>query len=143
MRRDLKNRSAILLAATMGVLAYQHRVQATTFVISTSGATALGSFNRGNSNADAPTTGTIVRGPYALGTATLQIGSTVYTAGAGATYFGTGNPSGTIPGEPTRSQDQVLYYYREAGSVQGTLDLIDSNGLLASASGTNLYPNNP
>src|SRR6476661_8716064 len=111
MGREVKNRTAILFAATIGVLGYQHRTSATTFVISTSGATALGSFNRGNSNADAPTTGTIVRGPYALGTATLQIGSTVYTAGAGATYFGTGNPSGTISGEPTGAQDQVLYYY--------------------------------
>jgi hypothetical protein len=57
-------RKAAIVAATVGVLAYQHASQATTFVISTSGATALGSFNRGNSNADAPTTGTIVRGPF-------------------------------------------------------------------------------
>src|SRR5205814_5392230 len=125
MRRKSMKRAAILLAATVGALGYEHRASATTYTISTSGATALGAFNRGNSNADAPTTGTIVRGPYALGSSSLQIGATVYTAGPGATYFGTGNPSGAIGGEPSSGQDQVLYYYRESGSVQGTLDLID------------------
>src|SRR6476620_9112537 len=101
MRDGMRNRATLLLAATVGVIGYQHKAAATTFLISTSGATALGAFNRGNSNADAPTTGTIVRGHYALGSSSIQIGSTTYTAGPGATYFGTGNPSGTIAGEPT------------------------------------------
>src|SRR5438132_1489896 len=146
-RVTARRRGAIVVAAAVTAVGYAHVAEATTFVISTSGATALGAFNRGNSNADAPPTGTIVRGPYALGQSALVIGNTTYTAGLGATYFGSGNPNssgdGTVSGEPTHTQDQVLYYYREAGSVQGILDLMDSGGLLINSGGNNLYPNNP
>src|SRR5438309_90325 len=89
-RRGMKQ-AAMLVAAAVGAVGYQHVTEATTFVISTSGATALGGFNRGNSGSDP--VGNIVRGPYAVGQSIgIQIGNTSYAFTGGVKYFGTGTP---------------------------------------------------
>ena len=119
----------------------------TEFQISTGGATALGAFTRMNNNANAPTFATFNRGPLALG-APVTIGSTSYTLQPGVTYMGiadlgTGGGGGPIAGEPTTSQDRLNYWYRESGSIQGVLDLADSNGLRASQPGVEIRPGDP
>ena len=113
------------------------------FSISTSGATALVAFTRMNGNANAPTNATINRGPLAVGVSSLTIGATTYTLQPGITYTGIANLNAPVTGEPTTSHDRLLYYYRESGSVQGVLDLVDSNGLRAASPGTEIRPGDP
>lgn len=94
------------------------------FVVSTSGATALGAFTRAR-NAD----GTYLRAPNALGSPELRIGRTVYTIGTGQ-FFGIADKNAIIAQEPGLNNDRIVYRYHERGSLQGVLDLIDTNGLL-------------
>lgn len=112
------------------------------FVVSTSGATALGAFTRMNSNATSPTLGTINRGPIALGIDGLIIGNTTYNLQPVISYIGYANPSAPISGEPGVGSDTVVYWYRESGSIQGILDLVDSNGLRA-VNPTPIAPGDP
>lgn len=116
----------------------------TEFVVSTSGATALGAFTRGNTSSGGAVSG-YFRGPFALGGPSLQIGQTLYTPQvAGPQYYGSANrTSPNVANEPGSNNDRIAYYYRESGSVQGILDLCDSNGLLVASGGNSLRPGDP
>jgi hypothetical protein len=140
-----KTRRAICLAAAVTVTLSGHRAALAVeeFQVSTSGATALGAFTRGNRNANSPTSGTLYRGPLAVGT-NFTLGTTNYAVPtSGVRYFGVSNPNSLVPGEPNAAtQDTLLYHYRESGSIQGILDLADSNGLRAS-NPTAIRPGDP
>lgn len=106
-------------------------------VISTSGATALGAFTRMNNNSgpvgatDQPTAASVNYGPIALGQSSLTYGTTTFNLVPGTVkYLGQRIAGTPVGGEPTAGQDRLRYHYLESGSVQGVLDLADSNGLL-------------
>lgn len=141
--RNVKTRQILMGSAWMAAASMTASVYGQTeFVVSTSGATALGAFTRMNSNATSPTLGTINRGPIALGIDGLVIGNTTYNLQPVISYIGYGNPSAPITGEPTVGSDTLVYWYRESGSIQGILDLVDSNGL-RSANPTPIAPGDP
>ncbi len=103
--------------------------------VSTSGATALGSFTRGNSNANAPVTGTYSRSTVAVGI-DFTLGTKNYNANTALlNYAGIWDPAVPQGTEPSSTDDRFHYSYRESGSVQGVLDVADSNGLLTTSSG--------
>lgn len=147
MRQSNRNRRCsrrLSMATCISVAAAAQTVWAQTeFVISTSGATALGAFTRMNSNATAPTAGTINRGPLALGVNGLVIGNTTYNLQPGISYVGVANPGAPVSGEPGPGLDTVVYWYRESGSIQGILDLADSNGLRSANPGVPIAPADP
>jgi len=134
---------AIVMAAVASV-ALPVIGRAEEFKVSTSGATALGAFTRGNTNANSPSASTLYRGPLAVGT-NFTLGTTSYTVPmSGVKYYGVSNLTSPLVGsEPdTATQDHLLYYYRESGSIQGILDLADSNGLRTS-NPTPILPGDP
>jgi hypothetical protein len=127
-------RRAAVIAAAIGVTQFAvalSTAQATTYVISAAGASALGSFDRDNSSATNPVSGSFSPGVLALGQAaggTLQIGNTVYTEpGAGQVLLGS-DKTGASQEDPA-TNDQLLYQFSETGSVFGLQDLTNSNGL--------------
>jgi hypothetical protein len=138
-------RTRLLLAAAVAPLVAMPAGAraAEEFAVSTSGATALGAFTRGNTEANAPTSSTLYRGPLAVGT-NFTLGTTSYTVPAsGIQYYGIANLNSVLTSEPTTSQDRINYYYRESGSIQGILDLVDSNGLLNASGGASVLPGDP
>lgn len=137
-------RAKLLLAVAAGLASFYSApaMAQTEFTISTSGATALGAFTRMNNSSSSPSLSSINRGPLAVGS-TITIGTTTYTVQPGISYLGIANANQPEATEPTTSMGRLLYYYRESGSVQGVLDLADSNGLRATAPGTEIRPGDP
>jgi hypothetical protein len=107
-------------------------------VISTSGATALGAFTRMNersgTGSDAPSSGTVNYGPLSLGLPSLTIGSITYNLPTNGTVQYLGQKVAGVQNsfEPGNGNARLRYHYLESGSIQGILDLVDSNGLLLS-----------
>lgn len=136
-------RATCLAAAVASTLSANRVLAVDEFKVSTSGATALGAFTRGNTNANSPSTSTLFRGPLAVGT-NFTLGTTSYTVPAsGVKYYGVANPGSPLGAEPNAAtQDTLVYYYRESGSIQGILDLADSNGLRTS-NPTAIRPGDP
>jgi len=119
---------AAVFAATPSLVLAQGRE----FIVSTSGATALGAFTRMNNDSALPLASTINRGPLSVGT-NFQIGTKVYAVPlSGVSYFGIANPSVPLLNEPVLGQDRVTYYYFERGSINGVNDLVNTNGLALS-----------
>ncbi len=110
-----------------------------TFLISTSGATALSAFTR------AGTGSTFNRGPYALGVSSLTIGDTQYSLTSAGQYIGRrDNNIAALSNEPTSGADRILYNYHEIGSVNGVIDVATANGVLVpGASFTAFNSGNP
>lgn len=116
------------------------------YIVSTSGATALSNFTRGNSDSSGALGGGLQnyrRGTLALGGSAfavptpnnvLVIGQSTYSNPVGAGQFlGIANKSSPLTNEPPLTADRLVYYYGEVGSSQGVLNLVDSNGLLIGA----------
>jgi hypothetical protein len=128
------SRRAAAIAAAVGVVQFAvtlSTAQATTYVIATAGASALGSFDRDNSSATNPVSGSFSPGVLALGQAaggTLQIGNTVYTEPSSGQALLGSDKTGAAQEDPA-SSDQLLYEFSETGSVFGLADLTNSNGL--------------
>lgn len=138
-------RSTLLLAvaAVPVVAGHTARGQSLEWVVSTSGATALGQFTSANRDRVNPTFATIERGTLAIGT-NFKLGSTTYTVPTvGARFFGIANLNAPLPTEPSFSDHRVVYYYRESGSIQGILDTADSGGLLIASGNVPLRPGDP
>jgi hypothetical protein len=135
-------RTKLLLAVAAGLAVGAPLMAQTEFTISTSGATALGAFTRMNNSSSSPSLSSINRGPLSVGS-TVTIGTTTYTIQPGISYLGIANANQPEATEPTTSMGRLLYYYRESGSVQGVLDLADSNGLRATLPGTEIRPGDP
>src|SRR5688572_22990348 len=103
------------------------------YQISASGATALGALTRGaNTNSqNFPTSEQ--NGLWRLGTSSLRIGRTVYTANPGTSQLiglrdktvTTGNPN--IDG--IKTADRFVYQYHEVGSINGVLAAVKGGGL--------------
>ncbi|MEM7807677.1 MAG: hypothetical protein AAF561_06165 [Planctomycetota bacterium] len=92
------------------------------YLVSTTGATALGAFTSASGN----------RGPYLLGQSSLTVGDTVYTLPSGAVAQAIGSTFANSPTsfEPGPNADRYVYSYHSTGSVNGIRDLAIRNGLL-------------
>ena len=102
------------------------------FIVSTSGATALGAFTRANNGSPTavPPQGSYTRSSFSLGQSSLRIGQTVYTrVGASGQFYGISNLGVSDPLEPGLNNDRIVYQYLERGSINGLNDLINSNNL--------------
>ena len=119
------------------------------YVISTSGATALGALTRGaTTNSSNFPTGE-QNGLWRLGIDGLQIGRSTYTFGSaqplqliGYRDFNSVS-TGEIgqDGENVRNHDHFVYSYHEVGSINGVLETVKSGGLWKPAGLAN--PSNP
>ncbi len=146
----LKRRAALVAAAAAALAGSWARADIApdggvagpqAFVISTSGATALGALTRGaGTNSSNFPTGE-QNGLWRLGTNDLRIGRSTYT-------FGTTQPlqligyrdvnnvaTGEIgqDGENVRNHDRFVYTYHEVGSINGVLETVRSGGLFRPA----------
>jgi hypothetical protein len=106
-----------------------------TFVVSTSGATALGALTRGaNTNSNNNPTGE-QNGLWRLGVNGYQIGRSTYTFGASSPvqqYISFRDANNSISGENgVRDSDHIVYQYSEVGSINGVLNTVKSGGLFS------------
>lgn len=117
-------RAALAIAAAAGcavpVMATVTGGTGKEFLVSSTGATAVGAFTNG-SNA----------GIFRLGSDTLTLGASMYTlTGVGGQTLGIADKSAMPLPIPTTA-DRFVYSYHETGSIRGIQDLVTRNGLLA------------
>ncbi|MBC7784124.1 MAG: PEP-CTERM sorting domain-containing protein [Burkholderiales bacterium] len=147
-----KMRNAVITAAIMGALPMVASATATNdagfttpveYVISTTGATALGAINKGantdtSNNPSSPNRGIYALGWTGPGGAGVRIGRSVFTQTPSIDYLGVYDKNSSITGEAI-GNDRFQYMYHEVGSVGGINELIRGNGL-ASGSATPSVP---
>lgn len=157
MRDSVIHRRMIVLSlaavATTGALVQADIVNGNladprTYVISTSGATALGALTRGAAtNSNNNPTGE-QNGLWRLGVNGYQIGRSTYTFGTSSPvqqYLSYRNGSVPINGEGSvRTADHIVYQYSEVGSINGVLNTVKSGGLfIPNGLGNQVGPGTP